>query len=98
MAYTIVSGDAVGEWVAHETERMYFPQKSEAIGIERHGRLVAGIILEDWNFKSVVCHMAIRGRIAPEYLWSVANYIFNMLGVHKIIAPIASENERMMIL
>lgn len=74
----------------------YTPEHSEAIGLERHGRLVAGIIYEDWNRTSVVCHIAIRGRITPEWLFAISEYAYIALGVHKIIAPCYTDNVRAM--
>lgn len=68
---------------------------SEAIGLERDGRVVAGILFEDWNGASIFAHMAIRERITRKFLWAVADYVFRQLGCRKMIAPVASTNTRM---
>lgn len=58
------------------------------------GEIVAGIVYDQCNGASVVCHMAAK-RLSREFLRFNAEYAFNQLGVNKIIAPIASNNDRM---
>ncbi len=94
MSYELVHGRWVGDWVAKQMGSLYSPLQSEAIGLTRDHELVAGIIYEDWNRKSVVCHIAIRGRITPEFLYVISSYAFDQLGVFKIIAPAHSDNHR----
>lgn len=93
MAYEIISNAEVGHWVAEQMGGMYHPKGSEAIGLERNGQLVAGIIYEDFNGASVVCHLAIRGWVTKAFLRAVSVYAFHQLRVHKIIAPANSDNE-----
>lgn len=94
MSYELVSGRYVGEWVAAQIEGAYGYGCSQAIGLAQNGKLVAGIIYEDWNGKSVVCHLAIHGRITREWLHVISRYAFDQLGVHKIIAPAYSDNHQ----
>lgn len=88
----IINGDAVGRWVAAQTGGAYFAEKSQAIGLVRDGSLVAGVIYENWNGKSIICHIAFLGRLSKEFLGLVYRYPFVTCGVAKIIAPIASDN------
>src|SRR6266436_2952955 len=92
----MVHGHGVGEWVAEQMDGFYAPASSMAIGLVRDGRFIAGIIYEGWNRKSVVCHIAIVGRITAEYLSAISRYAFHQLGVHKIIAPCYTDNVRAM--
>lgn len=88
----IVSDHKVGHWVAKKVFGSYNEANSQAIGLERNGVPVAGVIYENWNKKSIVCHIAIDGRINSRFLWSIFHYPFKFIGVEKIIAPIAESN------
>lgn len=90
----IVHGKHIGEWVALQMGGLFDVEHSQAIGLQRNGELVAGIIYENWNGKSVVCHIAIRGRITPEFLSVISQYAYVQCGAHKIIAPASSDNRR----
>jgi RimJ/RimL family protein N-acetyltransferase len=70
----------------------YFAERSEAIGLRR-GEIVAGVIYENWNHQSIWCHIAIEGRLTPEYLAAIFDYPFNVCQVKKIIVPVGSDNE-----
>jgi len=70
----------------------YFAARSEAIGLKR-GEIVAGVIYENWNHQSIWCHIAIEGRLTPEYLAAIFDYPFNVCQVKKIILPVRSDNE-----
>lgn len=74
----------------------FYRQDSIAIGIEENGAIVAGIIFEGWNQKSITCHWAIEGRISREFLWVSCHYAFVQCGAYKMIAPVYSDNRRMM--
>lgn len=91
----VVYGDCVGEWVACELKGRYDAGISKALGIARDGHIDAGIIFEDWNGRSVTVHIAARGRFTREFLWCVADYAYRQLGVTKLIAPVYSDNSRM---
>lgn len=89
-------GADVGHWVAQRVDGFYWEEQSAAIGLERDGRLVAGVIYEQWNGKSAVVHLAIEGRPSAEWLYAIADYPFRYQQAYKLIAPIASTNTRML--
>ena len=93
----ISDGDGVRSWVETQTGGSYDP-RSVAIGLYRDNgyyfEILAGIVYDQCNGASVVCHMAAK-RLNREFLRFNAEYAFNQLGVRKIIAPIASGNGRM---
>ena len=70
----------------------YFAERSQAIGLKR-GEIVAGVIYENWNHQSIWCHIAIEGRLTPEFLAAIFDYPFNVCQVWKIIVPVGSDNE-----
>lgn len=69
----------------------YFAERSQAIGLRR-GKIVAGVIYENWNHQSIWCHIAIEGRLTPTYLAAIFDYPFNVAQVEKIIVPVGSDN------
>lgn len=73
---------------------VWTPENSEAIGLLKDGEVVAGVWYEDYNGKSVTCHIAITGRMNREYLGFIFHYPFVQLGVDKIICPIKSNNDK----
>lgn len=92
MGWNIVTGPEVGHWVAQEVDGGYFADRSQAIGLQRDGDLIAGVIYENWNHQSIVCHIAFLGRLTSGYLAAVFDYPFQVCGVAKIIAPIRGDN------
>jgi hypothetical protein len=94
MGGRIITGAPVGAWVAEVLGRGYFAERSEAIGLERDGQIVAGVIYEEYCGASIVCHIVIAGRLTSRYLAAIFDYPFNVAGVGKIIAPVSSGNAK----
>lgn len=94
MGRNLVIGPEVGHWTASRVEGSFWEDNSRAIGLAKDGELVAGAIYENWNGRSMVCHLAIEGRINREFLWTIFDYPFNQIGAQKIIAPVASSNAK----
>ena len=82
----------VGPWVARKVFGAFHPETSEAIGLERHGEMVAGVIYENWNGASMVVHIAVQGLLTPAYLTAIHHYPFVVVGAGKLIAPIGEGN------
>ena len=82
----------VGPWVARKIFGSFNADSSEAIGLERGGELVAGVIYEQWNGRSLVCHIAVQGLMTPTYLAAIFHYPFVHIGAEKIIAPVGEGN------
>ena len=91
MGWNITQGTAIGNWVAERVKGAYFEAQSSAIGLE-NDKIVAGVIYENWNKKTVFCHIAIEGRLTKAYLKAIFDYPFNVLNVEKIIVPVISNN------
>ena len=92
MGWHITDGPDVGEWVAEHTRGRYHPVSSQAIGLVRDDKLVAGVIYENYNGTSLWVHIAITGRLTPQYLKEIFRYPFVTCDVEKIIAPVGSNN------
>ncbi|MSQ98136.1 MAG: N-acetyltransferase [Xanthomonadales bacterium] len=93
MGWNIISGHLVGDWVAKRLSGGYFAERSQAIGLEKNADLVAGVIYENWNHRSIMCHIAIEERITPSFLGAIFHYPYIVCEVDKIIAPVADDNE-----
>jgi len=90
----IVNGPVVGEWVMSQMGGAYFAERSNAIGLVREEKIVCGVVYENWNSRSIVCHIACQGRMTPEWLAAIFDYPYCVCDVDKIIAPVASTNAK----
>lgn len=89
----IVSGHHVGQWVAEKINGFYIPG-SVAIGLERNGTIVAGVMFESFNGKSMMAHMAVTGMLTAAYLAEIFHYAYETANVHKVILPVGSSNQK----
>ena len=94
MGWHITTGPEVGQWVCEHTGGGYHAERSTAIGLKKGEKMVCGVIYENWNGRSIVCHIAFMDRMTPTYLAAVYDYPFNVCGVDKIIAQIVSSNTK----
>ena len=91
----IVSGPIVGRWVAEQMNGSFSETTSTALGLQKEtGEIIAGVIYENWNKRSVVAHMAITGRITKTYLGAIFRYAYEKCGVNKVILPVSSGNDK----
>jgi RimJ/RimL family protein N-acetyltransferase len=88
----ITSDHSAGHWVARRTFGGYFEEKSRSLGLKKNGEFVAGVIYENFNRRSIMCHIAITGRMTPFFLFAIFDYPFNVCNVEKIIVPVTSNN------
>ena len=82
----------VGPWMAKELDMIWTAQNSETIGFIKDNELIAGVWYEDFNGKSITCHIVIKGKINRQFLAIIFDYPFVQLGVSKIIGPVKSDN------
>lgn len=92
MGWNIVSSPEVGEWVAVRAGGRYHADASQAIGLEKDGQLIAGVIFERYNGESMWMHVAIEGRLTPAYLKAIFHYAFIYCDVKKVIGTVTSDN------
>jgi len=93
MGWRIESGPHIGRWVADRIDGG-LTERSTAIGLIKNGRIVAGIIYENWNGQSLMAHIAAEGRFTPAYVGAIFDYAYNVCNVHKAIVPVWSTNIR----
>jgi RimJ/RimL family protein N-acetyltransferase len=84
----------VGSWVCERTGGQYSPVDSAAIGLERDGALIAGVLYDHFNGASVAMHVAAAGPhwLDRAYLAACFAYPFLQLGVKKVLGLVDSTN------
>ena len=90
MARIIYDAERIGPWVCERAGGTWIPGRGTAIGLERDGEIVAGVLYEDFNGANVVMHVASDGTaqwMTPEYLRTLATKEYPFLK--------ASDNERL---
>lgn len=63
-----------------------------AIGLERYGQLIAGVVYSDWNGRSATTSIAITGRINRAFLRFIFYYPFVQLKANRLTATIEANN------
>lgn len=92
---SIVCGPVVGRWVAEQINGSFSAETSTAIGLQKEtGEIVAGVIYENWNKRSVVAHMAVTGRLTRKFIGAIFRYAYQQCGVNKVILPVSSANAK----
>ena len=94
MSFELITNHSAGHWTAEQTKGKYFEANSQSIGLKQNGEFVAGVIYENWNRRTITCHIAISGRLTPRYLAVIFDYPFNMCKVKKIIVPVDATNSK----
>lgn len=85
----------IGPWVCDRAGGTWLAGRGTAIGQERSGKIVAGVLYEDFNHANVVCHIAGEGNWATRrFLRIIFDYPFRQLGVKRITVPVAQSNAK----
>lgn len=72
---------------------VWTPENSTTIGWV--GEEIESVVwYEDYNKKSVTCHIYLGKGLNKQYLATIFDYPFIQLGVDKIIAPVISSNDK----
>ena len=94
MSFELITNHSAGHWTAEQTKGKYFEANSQSIGLKQNGEFVAGVIYENWNRRTITCHIAISGRLTPRYLAVIFDYPFVVCDVKKIIVPVDATNSK----
>lgn len=86
----ITGAKRVAPWVSKKMFGARF-KADEAIGLEIDGEIVAGVVYEDWNGASFVCHIA-ADKMTPGFIGAIFHYPFVHCGAKKVIAPVPESN------
>lgn len=63
-----------------------------ALGLERDGELIAGVIYEGFNGHNVWMHCAIPGRLTREFIHACFHYPFVQLGCKRVSGYVEASN------
>jgi RimJ/RimL family protein N-acetyltransferase len=91
----IVGEDSrVGAWILERTGGQW-KGDGVTIGLEEDGKLIAGVLYEDFNGANINIAVAGEGKrwLNREFLWFVFYYPFIQLKVRRVTALIASTNQ-----
>lgn len=93
----LVIGDEVVRWVAARTgEHGEHPYgAARGIGWERDGRLVGGVVFNDYNGPNVCMHVAsdrTRRWLTRRFLWTVFDYPFVQLNCTRVTGLVGEGN------
>ncbi len=86
--------ERVGRWVCERAGGQWKGCET-AIGIEKDGHLVGGVVFDDFNGANINMHVASDGSRAwlnREFLWFVFYYPFVQLGVKRVTGIVPSNN------
>jgi RimJ/RimL family protein N-acetyltransferase len=86
--------DELGEWLCSRTGGKYVKGSEVYIGLETEGKIVAVAGYADFNGASIRVHLAVDGKITPEFLWYGFHYPFEELKVKKLIGLVSSNNKK----
>jgi RimJ/RimL family protein N-acetyltransferase len=73
----------------------FSPEHAAAIGLERDGELIAGVIFDNYNGANCAMHVAaIPGKrwLDREFLYVCFGYPFNQLGLKRVTGMVCSSN------
>lgn len=91
----IVTGPAVGHWVASRIGGFFDPVCMVAIGWQRDdGVLTAGVAYRDWNGASIEAQIAADQPLVPGFVLAIFDYPFCQLGARKIVVTTSSAHVR----
>lgn len=87
--------DRIGPWVAERIGAEWVPEVSVAIGLEKKGCIVAGVIFDQYIGKSICAHIAGEGMFYNKEFFRVCfDYAFRQAGVNKILGLVGEKNKK----
>lgn len=92
----VVTGAHVVEWVAKRTSEFGNYGAAVGIGMESDGKLIAGVVFNDYNGANICMHVASdlsRSWMNKEFLWFCFYYPFEQAKVKRITTVVAESNE-----
>ena len=97
MSKRLVIGEnaRVGEWVADRVQQWASWGDFSAIGLEKDGEIVAGVVMNDFNGANASVHVAGTGKhwLNRDFLFACFDWWFNQLKLKRITGYVSSDNE-----
>lgn len=89
----VFDAERVGNWVTDKAGGNY-TNLCTAIGYEKDGQLIAGVMYDGFTGASIAMHSRIDGRVPREFYWIVFDYPFNQLQVKNVRGIVRSNNSK----
>jgi len=87
--------EIIGPWVAERVGGKWTPGRGHTLGWMDGGKLLAGVLVEDWNGACCTMHVAGEGTWAyPKFIDTVFDYVFGQLKCRCTFAVVSSVNEK----
>ena len=87
--------ELVGPWVCEKIGVEWHPGSATAIGKIIDGKLIAGVLYQNWNGANIVEHIAgIDNWADRTFLAVIFDYPFNQIGAKRITVSICSSNTK----
>ena len=90
--------EQIGKWVGEKVEPKW-ADGDIAIGSEKDGALVAGVLMNSWNGANIHAHLRCDSPygMTREFLREVFRTVFNQLGAQRMTAACCSANKRILV-
>lgn len=92
MGWRIESTPEIGHWAAERLGMGFHEQRSRALGLVKDGKIIAGVIYENWNRRSIMVHMVAEGRLNRAFISAIFHYAYRVCAVEKVLCPVTSSN------
>jgi hypothetical protein len=88
--------ERIGDWVAEQVGQTGSWGDFYAMGVERDGALVAGVVFNNYNGRNATAHMAVAKitRLLPLLLAHAAQYAFVHCNLERITALVDTDNKK----
>lgn len=98
MKIVVGHDDYVGDWVSKQLGHLWIPGGGRALGwADEDGTLVAGVVFSQFDGINVVLECAATPKtrwLDRRGLWAIFNYCFEQLGVVRVTAMAAENNNK----
>jgi RimJ/RimL family protein N-acetyltransferase len=84
--------ELVGAWVAQEVGQTASWGDFYAMGVVRDGRIIAGVVFNNYNGSNATCHIAapVFTRLLPELVRHSCKYAFEFCGLKRLTGMVPS--------
>lgn len=86
--------DRVGTFVAQEVKQTASWGGFNAIGVERDGELIAGIVVNNFNGANATVHIALTKTLPRDFLHVCFEYLFVQCNLKRVTGLVPSSNQK----
>jgi RimJ/RimL family protein N-acetyltransferase len=86
--------ERVARFVAEMVEQKAHWGGFNAIGVERDGEIVAGIVVNNYNGANATVHIGVKGVLPRDFLRVCFDYLFNGMKLNRVTGLVPSSNAK----